>query len=324
MQNERTWGVTPVPDRLRSLSLGDLTLLWGTSASACSSWSRVRTSRAWASSGGLLAIVVGASSAALSLASPAISEPTAASRGWCSCGSRSGTGALTHRLCSTSCRTSGGRPSSSSSSQPAANALADRVFGFRERWVWVLGLRRDHACPGARGPDCLRPQVRPAVRRLGVAASVATSRGGRWTALTGDLWNADATGGITFWQGVDLTVAAGRVVASLAADYTRFARRPRHAFWEQRLATSSRSSGCTDSARFSSSRAGRRHDRPPHLRRGRWDRQRARARRPHRRRDGRALRQRLLGGGLGAEPRTRGPSAPPRPRESAASRSAVR
>ena len=29
MQNERTWGVTPVPDRLRSLSLGDLTLLWG-------------------------------------------------------------------------------------------------------------------------------------------------------------------------------------------------------------------------------------------------------------------------------------------------------
>jgi len=29
MQNERTWGVTPVPDRLRSLSLGDLALLWG-------------------------------------------------------------------------------------------------------------------------------------------------------------------------------------------------------------------------------------------------------------------------------------------------------
>ena len=29
MGSERTWGVTPVPDRLRTLSLGDLTLLWG-------------------------------------------------------------------------------------------------------------------------------------------------------------------------------------------------------------------------------------------------------------------------------------------------------
>ena len=28
MESERTWGVTPVPDRLRTLSLGDLTLQW--------------------------------------------------------------------------------------------------------------------------------------------------------------------------------------------------------------------------------------------------------------------------------------------------------
>ena len=29
MENERTWGVTPVPDRLRTLTLSDLSLLWG-------------------------------------------------------------------------------------------------------------------------------------------------------------------------------------------------------------------------------------------------------------------------------------------------------
>src|ERR1044072_9543935 len=29
MENEQSWGVTPVPGRLRTLSLGDLTLLWG-------------------------------------------------------------------------------------------------------------------------------------------------------------------------------------------------------------------------------------------------------------------------------------------------------
>ena len=39
------------------------------------------------------------------------------------------------------------------------------------------------------------------------------------------------TGGLTFWQGVDLTVAMAASWLPLAADYTRFARRPRHAFW---------------------------------------------------------------------------------------------
>ena len=29
MATERTWGVTPVPERLRTLSLLDLLLLWG-------------------------------------------------------------------------------------------------------------------------------------------------------------------------------------------------------------------------------------------------------------------------------------------------------
>src|SRR4029079_13097865 len=77
--------------------------------------------------------------------------------------------------------------------------------------------------------------VRKYVRRFAVWAVAASVGYLTWWALdraaTGDLWNAGATGGITFWQGVDLTVAMAASWLPLAADYTRFARRPRHAFW---------------------------------------------------------------------------------------------
>jgi purine-cytosine permease-like protein len=73
------------------------------------------------------------------------------------------------------------------------------------------------------------------VRRFAIWAVAASVGYLTWWALdgasTGDLWSADPAGGITFWQGVDLTVAMAASWLPLAADYTRFARRPRHAFW---------------------------------------------------------------------------------------------
>ena len=136
------------------------------------------------------------SSAALSLASPAISEPTAASGDGAHAGAARAPGARMHRLCSTSCRTSGGRPSELIVIAAAANALADRVFGFRERWGLGPRLRRDHACPGVAGPIAF---VRKYVRRFAVWAVAASVGPPTWWALdgvaTGDLWNADATGG---------------------------------------------------------------------------------------------------------------------------------
>jgi putative hydroxymethylpyrimidine transporter CytX len=114
----------------------------------------------------------------------------------------------------------------------AANALADRVFGFRERWVWVLVFGAITLALALAGPIAF---VRKYVRRFAVWAVAASVGYLTWWALdgasTGDLWNADATGGLTFWQGVDLTVAMAASWLPLAADYTRFARRPRHAFW---------------------------------------------------------------------------------------------
>src|SRR6185503_5650234 len=114
----------------------------------------------------------------------------------------------------------------------AANALADRVFGFRERWVWVLAFGAITLALALAGPITF---VRRYVRRFAIWAVAASVGYLTWWALdgasTGDLWSADPAGGITFWQGVDLTVAMAASWLPLAADYTRFARRPRHAFW---------------------------------------------------------------------------------------------
>jgi putative hydroxymethylpyrimidine transporter CytX len=114
----------------------------------------------------------------------------------------------------------------------AANALADRVFGFRERWVWVLLFGALTLALALAGPIAF---VRKFVRRFAVWAVAASVGYLTWWALdgvsTGDLWNADPAGGLTFWQGVDLTVAMAASWLPLAADYTRFAHRSRQAFW---------------------------------------------------------------------------------------------
>jgi nucleobase:cation symporter-1, NCS1 family len=114
----------------------------------------------------------------------------------------------------------------------AANALADRLFGFRERWVWVLVFGAITLALALAGPVAF---VRRYVRRFAIWAVVASTGYLTWWALdgahAGTLWNAEPAGGLTFWQGVDLTVAMAASWLPLAADYTRFARRPRYAFW---------------------------------------------------------------------------------------------
>ncbi|MGH3056457.1 MAG: cytosine permease, partial [Gaiellaceae bacterium] len=55
-----------------------------------------------------------------------------------------------------------------------------------------------------------------------------------WTlhhADLGALWSRPGTGGLSFWQGVDLVVALPVSWLPLAADYTRFSRSSRGAFW---------------------------------------------------------------------------------------------
>ena len=232
MESERTWGVTPVPDRLRTLSLGDLTLLWGNLGIS------------------LLVLVAGTYLAGLGLQRGLLAIVVGALLGCALLGFAGYIGAERRGPAMVLMREPLGRRGSYAPTvlnvvqnlgwatfeliviAAAANALADRIFGFRERWVWVLVFGAVTLALALAGPITF---VRKYVRRYAVWAVAASVGYLTWWALdgasTGELWNADPAGGLTFWQGVDLTVAMAASWLPLAADYTRFARRPRHAFW---------------------------------------------------------------------------------------------
>ena len=232
MGNERTWGVTPVPDRLRTLSLGDLTLLWGNLGVS------------------LLVLVAGTYLAGLGLQRGLLAILVGAVLGCALLGLAGYIGAERRVPAMVLMREPLGQRGSYAPTvlnvvqnlgwatfeliviAAAANALADRVFGFRERWVWVLAFGAITLALALAGPITF---VRRYVRRFAIWAVAASVGYLTWWALdgasTGDLWSADPAGGITFWQGVDLTVAMAASWLPLAADYTRFARNRGSAFW---------------------------------------------------------------------------------------------
>jgi NCS1 family nucleobase:cation symporter-1 len=229
---ERSWGVTPVPERLRTLSGLDVGLLWGNLGIS------------------LLVLVAGTLLAGLGLRQALLATLV---------GALLGTGLLgLAGLIGTERRVPGmvllraplGQrgsylPTGLNVAQnlgwaifeliiiaSAANALADEIFGFRQRWVWVLVFAGVTLALALAGPISF---VRRYVRRFAVWAVVASTAYLTWWALdgadAGSLWSAAGEGGLTFWQGVDLTIAMAASWLPLAADYTRFARTGRGAFW---------------------------------------------------------------------------------------------
>ena len=230
---EGTWGVTPVPERLRTLSFLDVTLLWGNlGISLLVLVAGALLGPALGLERAVLAILVGAlaGNALLGLAGligadrrvPAMvlmRDPlgergsylptvlnVAQNLGW-----------ATFELIVIAA---------------AADALAERIFGFRERWLWVLVFAALTMALALAGPISV---VRRYVRRFAVWAVVASTVYLTWWAIdgadVGTLWAEPGNGALTFWQGVDLTIAMAASWLPLAADYTRFARSGRGAFW---------------------------------------------------------------------------------------------
>src|SRR6187455_2452378 len=134
MESERTWGVTPVPDRLRTLTLSDLSLLWGNLGISLLVLVAGTYLAGLGLQRGLLAIVVGGAllgfagyiGAERRLPGMVLMREPLGHRG-----SYAPTvlnvvqnlGWATFELIVIAA---------------AANALADRVFGFEEKWVWTL------------------------------------------------------------------------------------------------------------------------------------------------------------------------------------------
>ena len=105
----------------------------------------------------------------------------------------------------------------------AAAALSDELFGFRAQWLWTLVFGFVALILALLGPIGF---VRRFVRRVAVWAVPIAVVYLTWWALDGadlgTLWDAPGEGGLTVWQGSDFVVAITVSWTTLAADYTRF------------------------------------------------------------------------------------------------------
>jgi putative hydroxymethylpyrimidine transporter CytX len=229
---ERTWGVTPVPDRLRTLSGADMGLLWGNLGVS------------------LLVLFTGTFLAGLGLQRALLATVVGAVLG-CALLGLAGLIGFDRRvpgmvlLRDPLGERGSYAPTALNIAQNlgwavfelyvmslAASALSDRVFGFEARWLWVLAFAALTLWLALAGPISF---VRRWVRRFAVWVVAASMAYLVWWALdgadVGGLWAAEGEGGMRFFQGVDLTVAMAASWLPLAADYTRFSRSRRAAYW---------------------------------------------------------------------------------------------
>ena len=113
----------------------------------------------------------------------------------------------------------------------AAAALSDELLGFRAQWLWTLVFGAIALALALLGPIGF---VRRFVRKIAVWAVPLALVYLTWWALDGAdlgaLWNEPGEGGLSVWQGADIVVAITVSFVPYAADYTRFSRSRRGAF----------------------------------------------------------------------------------------------
>lgn len=114
----------------------------------------------------------------------------------------------------------------------AVAALTDELLGFRAQWLWTLVFGGVALLLALLGPIDF---VRKFVRKFAVWAVLASLVYLTWWALDGSgfgaLWDANGEGGWSVLQAADVVVAITVSWIPLAADYTRFSRTRRAAFW---------------------------------------------------------------------------------------------
>ncbi len=232
-KNETSWGIDPVPERLRVLSGLDLGLLWGNLGVS------------------LLVVVAGA------ILVPALSLPSALVAIVVGClvgnlmlavagliGAQARVPAMTLMRAPLGSRGSvlptvinvvqclGWTVFELLVIATAAAALSDELLGVEARWAWTLVFGAAALAMGLLGPIGV---VRTVLRRVAVWVVPVAIVYLAWWALTGGglaaAWDRPGEGGLSTWQGVDIVVGVTVSWIPLAADYTRFARTPRGAFW---------------------------------------------------------------------------------------------
>ena len=227
------WGIEPVPERLRTLGLFDQTVLWGNLGVS------------------LLVLVIGALLVpALTLRDALLAILVGGLIGNAMVGAAGLIGADARVPSMVLLRAPLGRrgsyiPTALNAVQclgwatfeliiiaAAASALSDELFGFEARPFWTVFFGVLAGLFALLGPVGF---VRRILRRFGVWVVLASLLYLTWWALSEAnltaFWNAPAEGGSSFWLGTDLVIAITVSWVPLVADYTRFSRDRRGAFW---------------------------------------------------------------------------------------------
>jgi NCS1 family nucleobase:cation symporter-1 len=227
------WGIEPVPERLRTLGLWDLTVLWANLGVS------------------LLVLVIGALLVpALTLRDALLAILVGGLIGNAMVATAGMIGADARVPSMVLLRAPLGRrgsyiPTALNALQclgwatfeliiiaAAASALSDEVFGVEAKTAWTIGFGALAAAFALLGPVGF---VRRILRRFGVWIVLASLVYLTWWALSeadiGALWDAPAQGGSTFWLGVDLVIAITVSWVPLVSDYTRFSKERAPAFW---------------------------------------------------------------------------------------------
>jgi nucleobase:cation symporter-1, NCS1 family len=114
----------------------------------------------------------------------------------------------------------------------AAGLLCDRLLGFKAIWLWKLVFGATATVLALLGPIGF---VRRFVRKFAIWAVVASVIYLAWWIVEKGhvvrLWSHAGTHHGSFWLAVDTVVAVTVSWAPLVADYTRFSRDRRSAFW---------------------------------------------------------------------------------------------
>jgi nucleobase:cation symporter-1, NCS1 family len=228
-----TWGIEPVPERLHVLGALDMGLLWGNLGVS------------------LLVIVAGAALVpALSLPNALLAIVVGGLIGQAMLSTAAAIGAQARVPAMVLMRAPLGRRGSALPTAvnvvqtlgwtvfellviaTAAAALSDRLFDFRARWLWTLVFGAVALALGLAGPIGV---VRRFVRKVSVWSVPLAVAYLTWWALhdshVSALWHRHAEGGLSVWQGADVVVGITVSWIPLAADYTRFSRNGRSAFW---------------------------------------------------------------------------------------------
>jgi nucleobase:cation symporter-1, NCS1 family len=113
----------------------------------------------------------------------------------------------------------------------AAAALSESFLGVEARWAWTIVFGAVAAGLALLGPVSVARKI---LRRYAIWIVLASLVYLSWWAVDGAdlgaIWSAPAQGGLTLWVGIDLVVALTVSWIPLVADYTRFTRDKRSAF----------------------------------------------------------------------------------------------